>query len=297
MPVFNGEEFLEKKFDSILNQTFQDFEIIISDNKSLDSTSQICKKYMAKNQNISYYLQKEHVPYNKNWIFVLEQARSEYFVWTSVDDLWTNDFLEKNIKFLESNAKFVGSVGLVKRYGPPVKEYLDLNEDSIITRLYKKFRRQFRPFGTYPMIGTTEYKIRLFFKKFSSYPIYGVFRTEKLKQSIIQNLIPGWDCAMLLNIITHGDIHVINEIMIYYHSGGMSSKSSLINYRFAGYSLLHVTFPATSLIIWCGKRFGKKLFLKNFDQFLWMLIMDISSLMIEPIRIIRNMRLRNIKFL
>ena len=48
MPVFNGEKFLHKSLDSLLNQTHQDFELIISDNASTDSTADICKKYLKK---------------------------------------------------------------------------------------------------------------------------------------------------------------------------------------------------------------------------------------------------------
>ncbi len=51
MPVYNGEKLLHRAIDSILSQTFTDFEIIISDNASTDSTSMICKEYEKKDQS------------------------------------------------------------------------------------------------------------------------------------------------------------------------------------------------------------------------------------------------------
>ena len=48
LPVYNGEKLLHKSIDSILSQTFTDFELIISDNASTDSTSVICKEYEKK---------------------------------------------------------------------------------------------------------------------------------------------------------------------------------------------------------------------------------------------------------
>ena len=48
IPVFNGEDFIRKSIESVLSQTFLDFELIISDNGSTDSTSLICREY-AKN--------------------------------------------------------------------------------------------------------------------------------------------------------------------------------------------------------------------------------------------------------
>jgi glycosyltransferase involved in cell wall biosynthesis len=52
MPVYNGERFLSKALDSLLGQTFQDFEIIISDNASNDATERICKAYAERASRI-----------------------------------------------------------------------------------------------------------------------------------------------------------------------------------------------------------------------------------------------------
>jgi len=59
LPVFNGERYLKDALDSILAQTYQDFELIISDNASTDHTQQICRKYVAKDSRIRYYRNKK----------------------------------------------------------------------------------------------------------------------------------------------------------------------------------------------------------------------------------------------
>ncbi len=46
MPIYNAEKFLRNRLDSLLSQKFSDFELIISDNASTDSTQQICKEYL-----------------------------------------------------------------------------------------------------------------------------------------------------------------------------------------------------------------------------------------------------------
>ena len=58
IPVFNGELFLKKRLDSICSQTFTNFEIIISDNASTDSTSTICQEYEKKDERTHYIKQK-----------------------------------------------------------------------------------------------------------------------------------------------------------------------------------------------------------------------------------------------
>jgi glycosyltransferase involved in cell wall biosynthesis len=50
MPVYNGEKYIREALDSLLSQTFTDFELIISDNCSTDSTPEICKEYASKNR-------------------------------------------------------------------------------------------------------------------------------------------------------------------------------------------------------------------------------------------------------
>ena len=61
LPVFNGEKFLPDTLDSILTQTYSDFELIISDNASTDKTGQICRDYAAKDQRICYYRNEENI--------------------------------------------------------------------------------------------------------------------------------------------------------------------------------------------------------------------------------------------
>lgn len=61
MPVFNAEKYIIAAIDSILAQTFSDFELIISDNASTDRTHEICKEYSAKDQRIHYYRNKKNL--------------------------------------------------------------------------------------------------------------------------------------------------------------------------------------------------------------------------------------------
>ncbi|MGI0023127.1 MAG: glycosyltransferase family 2 protein, partial [Nitrososphaeraceae archaeon] len=107
--VYNGEKFIRKRLDSLLEQTFTDFELIISDNASTDFTSAICEEYAKKDKRVRYIHQEKNKGAIWNFIFVLQEAKSDYFVWAAVDDLLSPDFLEKNVKVLESNKNVVGS--------------------------------------------------------------------------------------------------------------------------------------------------------------------------------------------
>ena len=105
LPIHNGEFFLKKRIDSILNQTFKNFELIISDNASSDETRKICEEYAKQDSRIQYIHQKKNIGALQNFKFVLQNAIGKYFVWAAVDDLWESTFLSKNIEILESNTK------------------------------------------------------------------------------------------------------------------------------------------------------------------------------------------------
>jgi glycosyltransferase involved in cell wall biosynthesis len=103
MPVYNGEEFIREALDSLLAQTFTDFELIISDNSSKDNTEAICRDYAAKDERIRYILQPENRGPVANFRFVLDQARGEYFMWAAADDKWDKNWVEVLLSISEKN--------------------------------------------------------------------------------------------------------------------------------------------------------------------------------------------------
>lgn len=94
MPVFNGDLFISEALDSLLAQTFNDFELIISDNCSTDATESICRKYAAKDQRIRYLRQVKNRGASFNFKLVLDEAAGEYFMWAAADDVWDPRWIE-----------------------------------------------------------------------------------------------------------------------------------------------------------------------------------------------------------
>ena len=85
IPVFNGEEFLNKKITSILQLGYENFELIISDNSSTDNTKEICNSFL-KDKRIRYFYHKKNMGPVKNFEFILKKATGKYFMWSAVDD-------------------------------------------------------------------------------------------------------------------------------------------------------------------------------------------------------------------
>jgi len=293
LPVYNCEQFIRKKLDSILSQTFTDFELIISDNGSTDSTPLICNEYSKKDKRIRYIHHNKNRKVFWNYYFVLQEAKYDFFAWTAVDDMWSKDFLEKNVKILESNQHVVGSISNMEHYGPILKEFKSNTNDSMLRKLYKKIRRQFKPVLTvYPITGSYEEKIRTCLKNRNYLCLYCVFRTDKLRKSVI---IPDFytekEPGVILRILKFGDIHVIKKPLIVWYTGGMSSdrinlyqQNELVLSDF-----LTLEFPFT---FWFIKHFGIKFFLKNFDQLFLMNFVAMVGILVEVIRFLRRPKIR-----
>lgn len=107
LPVYNGENFLEETLQSILSQTFEDFELIISDNASTDRTQQICRQYAAKDLRIRYYRNEKNLGAAKNFNRVFELSNGQYFKWAAHDDVCAPELLSKCVEVLNSDPSIV----------------------------------------------------------------------------------------------------------------------------------------------------------------------------------------------
>ena len=107
LPVYNGEKYLAESLDALLGQSYEDFELIISDNASTDGTRDICHRYGKQDARIRYVRQPRNIGCAPNHNFVVGQARGEFFKWASDDDLYARDMLGRCIDALEEYPQVV----------------------------------------------------------------------------------------------------------------------------------------------------------------------------------------------
>lgn len=103
VPVYNGEKYLAEALDSILAQTFTDFEVIISDNASTDATATICERYRAADPRIRVYRNQVNLGAAPNYNRVFELSTGKYFKWADYDDVLEPDFLQRCVEVLNIN--------------------------------------------------------------------------------------------------------------------------------------------------------------------------------------------------
>ena len=227
MPVYNGEPFIREALDSLLAQTFTDFELIISDNASTDGTEAVCREYAAKDDRIRYVRQEENRGAAANFQFVLEQARFPFFMFASHDDLWDPIHIIVCIGKLQENPHLVGC---------SPKSIYDNRTDSRITG---DSGVACRSCGG-RLIEITK-------NMAANCRFYGIYRTSVLKQIDLRNYdFYAGDWAWILTVATHGCI------------GHVESQASFFKRRGPSHDVKR--YLDTSFSSWFGKAFALRSF-------------------------------------
>jgi glycosyltransferase involved in cell wall biosynthesis len=204
LPVFNGEKYLDQAIVSLLNQTYANFELIISDNASTDRTQEICMAYAAIEPRIRYFRNEVNIGAAPNFNRVFILSESEYFKWAPYDDMIDPDFLSRCVEILDlkpdvvlcySRAKIIDDVGdFVVDYNPGPKT-CSLNP-------HKRFHN---------LILHPEYAIQQM----------GLIRTEALQKTELHRSFPSSDEVLLAELALIGQFYEITERLYLYrrHTG------------------------------------------------------------------------------
>lgn len=124
LPVYNGERFLSQSIDSVLGQTYPDFELIIVNDCSTDSTEEIILRYAAKDARIRYKKNEVNSKLPASLNIGFAQAKGEYYTWTSDDNMYHADAIERMVNYLNEHPE----TGMVSC------GYNAINEDDVYQR-------------------------------------------------------------------------------------------------------------------------------------------------------------------
>ncbi len=262
IPVYNGEKFIRKCIESVLQQTNKNFELIISDNASTDSTPKICEEYLNKDDRIIFVRQDKNMGGGWNFNFLLQKAVGEYFVWVAADTFLLPEFLEKNIAVLESQDKAVGCISKIKIDDTCIDKFK--TEKDIL----KKIGLVYRPFDTLPITGNYMERIRKYLRHFPWEMFYSVYRTRALRKSFVHDFFIGHDAGLVLGVLKYGEIQVVNQFLLESFPSGMSSEGMMqLTHKIAKSNTARI-FPFYPLTKWCVKNLGWKIIFRNIDHFL-----------------------------
>jgi glycosyltransferase involved in cell wall biosynthesis len=107
MPVFNGERFIEEAIESLLAQTFEDFELVIVDNHSTDRTFEICQSFASRDSRVRCIRQRQNYGLNHNFNSAFRLTSGKYFKWAAYDDVCAPEFLTRCVEVLDADPSVV----------------------------------------------------------------------------------------------------------------------------------------------------------------------------------------------
>jgi glycosyltransferase involved in cell wall biosynthesis len=207
--VYNGERFIEETLYSILNQTFSDFELIISDNASTDRTGEISQAFARRDSRIRYYRSAKNMGAGRNIRRVYELATGKYYKQAAADDLLEPDFLRCCVEVLENDPGCVVAYARTKE--------VDENGsflNNYVTPMKADSRDPVERFREMLLVSSW------------CYQIFGVMRMSALRRIPPQGSYVNGDGVLLARMSLLGRFHEIPEhLFVSRHHRGQSIRT------------------------------------------------------------------------
>jgi glycosyltransferase involved in cell wall biosynthesis len=199
LPVHNGARFLAASLDSLLAQTFEDFELVISDNASTDGTEEICRTYAGRENRIRYIRSPTNRGAAWNFNSLVAETRAPYFKWATHDDVHAPTYVERCLELLRDGGDRVSLVyprtRIIDETGAVVRDYhdgLDLREATPHERLRSLVRNL--------VLGN---------------PMFGLTHRSTLVRTRLNGSFPSSDYVLLAELALLGEIWEVPEPLFF----------------------------------------------------------------------------------
>lgn len=209
MLVYNGEKYIKEAIESILNQTFRDFELLIINDGSTDNSIGIINEFKDSRIRILHNEGNKGLVYSRN--MSVSVAKGEFIAVMDCDDISQKKRLEKQLNFLEENPEF-----------------------AVVGSLVQSINKEGKPIGEAWSLYASPEKIKaiMLFRNFIANPA-SMIRKEILRQNSYENLYPpAEDYALWVRIIENYKVWNIPEILLYYRVHDLNISSLRIAQRF-----------------------------------------------------------------
>ena len=217
--VYNGERYLGQTIDSLLSQTYGDFELLVSDNASTDGTEDICRSYATLDRRISYVRQRENIGAMGNFNHLASCATTDYFKWCAADDLISPSFLASCIEFLESHPDFVLCQSSTRTIGFDDSEMPNdiIKPSGASERIPIGLNRDYQPWQRFRdvLLGST-----------AVMDLWGVIRTAPLKETGLLSPYVGYEKVLMAALSLRGRFAELPQKLFSYriHPDSCSSR-------------------------------------------------------------------------
>lgn len=205
LPTYNGAKTLERSIQSVLQQKYTTWELIISDNASTDDTGLICRSYSQQDSRIHYHRQAENQGASNNFSAVLRLAQGEYFMWLADDDWLCEDFLIRCAALLQNDPDCALACGKVNYFQGETFAFqskeLSLTQNAASQRVL----------GYYKSVSDNGM-------------MYSLMRRSLLNDPLLPRNIMGGDWLFMASMVFRGKLLVETETCLNRSLGGVSEN-------------------------------------------------------------------------
>lgn len=199
LPVFNREAYLPSAIESVLAQTYERFELLISDNCSTDSSFDIATKYARVDNRVKLSQNSQNIGCGPNYNKLILQAAGDYTHIFGSDDILEPACVERLVESLNANPSAVVSTG--------ARRILDSNNQLV---------KEIRPFSTSKLIGGEDARRQLLVTLDNWIGMPVMWRTEHTGTGFNCRLFQLVDLEYWCRLLDHGDIFYVNEVLMSY---------------------------------------------------------------------------------
>lgn len=202
LAVYNGERYVREAIDSILAQTYTDFELIISDNASTDSTAETCQEYAEKDERVRYHRNATNIGGANNENQTFRMSRGKYFRWAAHDDVLAPTLLERCVEVLERDPGVV----LCHSWSIIIDE-----EGAERERVARASQQSDDPVARFRTIALVRNSLE---------ETYGVMRSDALARTRLQLNYTNSDRTLMSEMALYGRLHEVPQPLFFKRKHG-----------------------------------------------------------------------------
>ena len=209
LPVYNGQKYIAAAIESHLAQSFGDFDLVISDNGSTDSTPEICARYANKDPRIKLLRSAENrgILWNHRRVMESISSTTRYFRWAGADDVLESGLLQAMVDVLEARSDVEAVMPATKNIG---------EEGEIIGSMDRTLEMQ--------SSDVLERAFKVLTASYQHVVAYGLLRAPSLRAMRTGPNYIGWDPIFIWELALRGKVHQLTEpaLLRRFHKGSIS---------------------------------------------------------------------------
>lgn len=220
--VYNGAATLHRAVESILKQTYDDCVIYISDDASTDNSGDIAEALAREHRSITVMRHRSNLTPAGNFRFLLQQAKTEYFMWLAADDYLEPTYVERMAACLKADPTLVACVSKVC--------FVSADGEKTLAC------------GTYPLLADPVTNLAVYLSNPSDNArFYALYRTAPLRESFPLSHFHAFDYAAVAGTLRFGKFYEIPEVLM------IRDRTPAVNYikavRVDNHSMITRIFP------------------------------------------------------